>query len=55
MKELGYPKFVVENWYGVFAPAKTPTHLVTLLNKEINKVLAAPEVAESLSRMGSLK
>ena len=54
MKELGYSKFVVENWYGVFAPAKTPTHLVILLNKEINKVLGSPEVSESLSKMGSL-
>ena len=54
MKELGYPKFVVENWYGVFVPAKTPTPLVNQLNKEINKVLASPEVSESLSKMGSL-
>jgi tripartite-type tricarboxylate transporter receptor subunit TctC len=54
MKELGYPKFVVENWYGIFVPAKTPTPLVNTLNKEINKVLASAEVAESLSKMGSL-
>ena len=54
MKELGYPKFVVENWYGVFVPAKTPTTLVNLLNKEINKVLSSGEAAESLSKMGSL-
>jgi tripartite-type tricarboxylate transporter receptor subunit TctC len=38
MKELGYPKFVVENWYGIFVPAKTPTALVNQLNKEINKI-----------------
>jgi len=54
MKELGYPKFVVENWYGIFVPAKTPTALVNQLNKEINKILASSEVAESLSKMGSL-
>ena len=54
MKELGYPKFVVENWYGIFVPAKTPTALVKQLNKEINKTLASSEVAESLSKMGSL-
>ncbi|QWE05755.1 tripartite tricarboxylate transporter substrate binding protein [Polynucleobacter sp. JS-JIR-5-A7] len=54
MKELGYPKFVVENWYGIFVPTKTPTPLVNTLNKEINKVLASAEVAESLSKMGSL-
>jgi len=54
MKELGYPKFVVENWYGIFVPAKTPTALVNQLNKEINKILASSEVVESLSKMGSL-
>lgn len=54
MKELGYPKFVVENWYGIFVPAKTPNALVNILNKEINKVLASSEVAEALSKMGSL-
>ena len=54
MKELGFPKFVVENWYGIFVPAKTPTALVNWLNKEINKTLLSSEVAESLSKMGSL-
>ena len=24
MRELGYPDFVVETWYGIFAPAGTP-------------------------------
>ncbi len=54
MKELGFPKFVVENWYGIFVPAKTPTALVNWLNKEIDKTLLSSEVAESLSKMGSL-
>jgi len=54
MKELGYPKFVVENWYGIFVPAKTPTPLVNILNKEINKILVSAEVAESLAKMGSI-
>ena len=54
MKELGYPKFVVENWYGIFVPAKTPTSLVNILNKEINKILISAEVAESLAKMGSI-
>ena len=54
MKELGYPKFVVENWYGIFVPAKTPASLVNILNKEINKILVSAEVAESLAKMGSI-
>lgn len=53
MKELGYSSFVVENWYGIFAPAKTPQGLVTRLNQELVKVLHSPEVAKSLADMGS--
>ena len=53
MKELGYPNFVIENWYGVFAPAKTPETLVQRLNKDIGSVLHTPEVATILANMGS--
>lgn len=53
MKELGFPTFVVENWYGLFAPAKTPVNLVKRLNEELNNVLKTAEVDASLKKMGS--
>lgn len=53
MKELGYPSFVIENWYGIFVPAKTPASLITRLNQDVNKVLNSAQVADSLSKMGS--
>ncbi len=53
MKELGYPSFVIENWYGVFVPAKTPARLITRLNQDVNKVLRSADVADSLGKMGS--
>lgn len=53
MKELGYPSFVIENWYGIFVPAKTPASLITRLNQDVNKVLRSAQVADSLSKMGS--
>lgn len=53
MKELGYGNFVIENWYGIFAPAKTPAELTARLNQELVKVLHSPEVAKSLTDMGS--
>lgn len=53
MKELGYANFVIENWYGIFAPAKTPAALVQRLNHDLNKVLKSTVVAASLSKMGS--
>ncbi|GAA4334550.1 tripartite tricarboxylate transporter substrate binding protein [Variovorax defluvii] len=53
MKELGYANFVVENWYGIFAPAKTPAALTERLNRDLFKVLKSPEVSKSLADMGS--
>jgi tripartite-type tricarboxylate transporter receptor subunit TctC len=53
MKELGYPEFVIENWYGVFAAARTPAPLVQRLNQDLANVLKSPDVAASLARMGS--
>jgi tripartite-type tricarboxylate transporter receptor subunit TctC len=53
MKELGFNSFVIENWYGVFVAAKTPSTLIARLNKAINVVLKEPDVATSLNKMGS--
>jgi tripartite-type tricarboxylate transporter receptor subunit TctC len=38
------PGYDVVNWYAIFAPAKTPAPIVSRLNAEIVKALAAPEV-----------
>jgi tripartite-type tricarboxylate transporter receptor subunit TctC len=53
MKELGFNSFVIENWYGVFVAAKTPSTLIARLNKAINVVLKESDVATSLNKMGS--
>ena len=53
MKELGYSSFVIENWYGIFVASKTPSVLISRLNKAINAVMKEPEVAASLNKMGS--
>lgn len=53
MKELGYPNFVVTNWYGVFVPATTPAALVNQLNAAIRSVLKSPDVVEKLVAQGS--
>ena len=50
--EQGLPGFQVDSWYGVFVPAKTPAAIVARLNKELNFVLALPEVKERLSKDG---
>jgi len=53
MKELGMPDFVTENWYGVFAQARTPPALVQRLSTALNKVLDSADVQASLEKMGS--
>ncbi len=39
IQELGYPGFEANTWFALFAPAGTPTELLDLLNREVNKVL----------------
>ena len=50
--ESGIPDFVVSGWVGVFAPAKTPRPVVEFLNRELNAVLATPEVKAKLDTLG---
>ncbi|RYY99927.1 MAG: tripartite tricarboxylate transporter substrate binding protein, partial [Comamonadaceae bacterium] len=53
MKELGMNDFVTENWYGVFAQAKTPPALLQRLSVALGKVLESKDVQASLEKMGS--
>jgi tripartite-type tricarboxylate transporter receptor subunit TctC len=52
--ESGYPGFEADQWYGIVAPAGTPTAVVARLNAEINKALALPEVAQQLAVEGAV-
>ena len=46
LAESGLPGFEVVGFFGVIAPAATPREIVTLLNAEIGRVLARPDVRE---------
>jgi tripartite-type tricarboxylate transporter receptor subunit TctC len=37
--ESGYPKFMTESWYGVWAPKNTPNDRVQFLNQAINEAV----------------
>lgn len=52
-QEVGHPKFVVTNWYGVFVPAKTSASLVNRLNASFRQVMRSPEIAASLTKLDS--
>jgi tripartite-type tricarboxylate transporter receptor subunit TctC len=50
--ELGFPGMVLENWYGIFAPAGLPPALRATLETAILDVLASPAVKARLAAGG---
>ncbi|MFC4273967.1 Bug family tripartite tricarboxylate transporter substrate binding protein [Achromobacter aloeverae] len=50
--EAGYPGFNAGTWYGFFVPAKTPPHIVDLLNKAANEALQSPDVVKTIQSDG---
>ncbi|QET04333.1 MULTISPECIES: Bug family tripartite tricarboxylate transporter substrate binding protein [Cupriavidus] len=52
MDESGLPKFEMSQWFGVMGPAKMQRAQVEMLNRDINAILARPEVAEKIQSMG---
>ncbi len=51
-EELGVKGVDVDLWYAFFAPARTPSSVVTRLNTEIAAILNLPEVREVLGKAG---
>ena len=53
MSEAGVQEFVLDGgWYGMFAPAKTPSDIVARLHAEVKTALAAPEVQKNILLLG---
>lgn len=50
--EAGVPGYEATNWYGIAAPVGTPRAVVMILNREISRVLALPEVRARLLNLG---
>jgi tripartite-type tricarboxylate transporter receptor subunit TctC len=42
----------VDLWFGIFAPAGTPSAIVERYNTEINEILRLPKVVEKLAKQG---
>jgi len=53
MAETSYPGVAVSGWTGLVAPAGTPPAVLKRLQEEIAKVLALPDVRETLSKAGA--
>ena len=51
--EAGVPGFQATLWVGFMAPAGTPQPIVELLNREIGKILAQPDIKEAWEKTGA--
>lgn len=51
-KEIGLPAVVMENWYGVLAPAATPVAVRDKLEKALLAVVASPMVQQRIADNG---
>ena len=52
LAESGVPGFDVEGWYGVFAPARTPSAATIWLNERITGVFSHPVTRSQLAGLG---
>jgi tripartite-type tricarboxylate transporter receptor subunit TctC len=50
--EVGMPDLLIENWYGMIAPAGTPEKIVTALNRLANETMADASVKARLADQG---
>ena len=51
--EAGLPGFTAGNWFGLFAPARTPNSIVTRINAEVAKAIEQPDARQDLVRNGA--
>jgi len=52
VSESGIPGFRMNSWFGLMAPAGTPKEIIAILNREVTKALADPNVKERLIALG---
>lgn len=51
--EAGVPGYQAVLWFGMLAPAKTPRPIIERLNKEVVRILRAPDFVERASALGT--
>jgi len=50
--EVGMPDLLIENWYGMIAPAGTPEKIIATLNRITNEAMSDPQVKQKLADQG---
>ncbi len=53
LKEAGVDGVDVQQWYGFFAPAKTPKPIIEQINKALNQVLSDKEIIKRIEDHGA--
>jgi tripartite-type tricarboxylate transporter receptor subunit TctC len=51
--EAGVPGYEANNWWGVLAPAGTPTAIVERLHREIDVVQSSPDLQKHIAAEGA--
>ncbi len=51
--ESGLPGYSAASWFAVLAPAKTPTAVINIVNRDTNAVLTQPEVKAAFAADGT--
>jgi tripartite-type tricarboxylate transporter receptor subunit TctC len=52
--EQGYPSFDVNPWFGLFAAGGVGADRIDLMNRDINALLATPEIREKFAAQGAV-
>lgn len=45
------PGYSISQWYGLIAPAKTPSAIIERLNKEVARAVANPKIAQQINNL----
>lgn len=53
MEEVGLPGAITENWYGILAPAGTPSEVVAKLKASFGAAVQAPAFQQALAKQGA--
>ena len=53
MQEEGYEGFEATTWYGLVGPGKLPAPIAQKVNRDVNTILAMPDVQEKLDTYGA--
>jgi tripartite-type tricarboxylate transporter receptor subunit TctC len=51
--ESGLPNYELDSWFALYAPAGTPSEVVSRLNAEVNKILASTETRKKAEDAGT--